>query len=157
MALVGAPSAPCSYVRAMTSPSARAQELFAEHVRRLEAGESSYLDEACREAPELEGELRQLESEWSRMSAVLARLSPTKGPLSERLRAEYGDEVDPEISLSQGGFGGIVDESSAALMGKLSAQGGAERYLTRHEIARGGMGAILKVWDEDLRLSLIHI
>ena len=89
------------------------------------------------------------------MSDVLDRLGPKHGTLSLQLRERYGDSVDPEISLSAPDEeDGHFDESSAALMSKLSSQGGSERYRARDEIARGGMGAILKVWDEDLRRPL---
>lgn len=138
----------------MTSPSTQAQELFAEHIRKLEIGEDSRLESIWKETPELEQELRQLEAEWSRMRLVLSRLASTEEPLSERIRAEYGDSVDPEISLSQSSDGHELDESSANLMGKLTSQGGSDRYQAKQEIARGGMGAILRVWDEDLRRPL---
>ena len=140
----------------MSDPSARALEVFSGHLRRLETGEESDLESLCKEHEDLATELRQLHEEWARMSEVLDRLGPKDGTLSLQLRERYGDSVDPEISLSapEEEEGGFMDESSAALMSKLSTQGGSERYKARDEIARGGMGAILRVWDEDLRRPL---
>ena len=103
------------------------------------------MDALCGEHSELADDLRQLHKEWARMSDVLERLGPKHGTLSLQLRERYGDSIDPEISLSSPDEDGLLDESSAALMSKLSSQGGSERYRTRDEIARGGMGAILKV------------
>ena len=136
--------------------SARALEVFSGHLRCLEDGRKSDFEALCGEHGELAEELRQLLGEWERMSEVMERLGPKQGPLSLQLRERYGDSVDPEISLSQEEEkeGGVLDESSAALMSKLSSQGGSERYKAQDEIARGGMGAILKVWDEDLRRPL---
>jgi len=138
----------------MSDPSARALEVFSSHLRRLEVGEESDLDRLCMEHEDLASELRQLHQEWARMSEVLDRLGPKQGTLSLQLRERYGDSVDPEISLSTPDEGGALDESSAALMSKLSSQGGSDRYKASEEIARGGMGAILRVWDEDLRRPL---
>ncbi len=138
----------------MSDPSTRALEVFSGHLRRIEEGGESDLEALCADHQELADELRQLHQEWSRMSDVLERLGPKQGTLSLELRQRYGDSVDPEISLSAPDEGGEFDESSAALMSKLSSQGGSERYRARDEIARGGMGAILKVWDEDLRRPL---
>ena len=117
-------------------------------------GQESELAELCSEHADLAEELRQLYAEWARMSEVLDRLGPKEGTLSLQLRERYGDSVDPEISLSGLEEEGELKESSSALMSKLSSQGGSERYKARDEIARGGMGAILRVWDEDLRRPL---
>ena len=143
-----------AYGERMSEPSARALEVFSEHLRRLEMGQESDLAELCSEHADLAEELRQLYAEWARMSEVLDRLGPKEGTLSLQLRERYGDSVDPEISLSGLEEEGELKESSSRLMSKLSSQGGSERYKARDEIARGGMGAILRVWDEDLRRPL---
>ena len=143
-----------TYGELMSEPSSRALEVFSEHLRRLEIGQESDLAELCSEHAGLAEELRQLYAEWARMSEVLDRLGPKEGTLSLQLRERYGDSVDPEISLSGLEEEGEQKESSSTLMSKLSSQGGSERYKARDEIARGGMGAILRVWDEDLRRPL---
>src|SRR5262245_30873177 len=46
-------------------------------------------------------------------------------------------------------------DASAAILRRLRAHGSKEsRYQKRGEVARGGMGMIQKVWDEDLRREL---
>jgi len=99
-----------------------------------------------------------------------AKLIPPRGPMLEgasfvaRLQDRFGDAVDPEISLQddESGSGGAGedddagDEDSGAetdrLLTKLSEKEAETiRYRIKGEIARGGMGAILRVWDDDLR------
>ncbi len=89
--------------------------------------------------------------------------SPPPGPDSPhsfgaRLRAKYGAGVDPEVSLDAAA--GDVEErapsgASSELLRRLSEQSLKEsRYALEGEVARGGMGAILRVWDADLRRHL---
>ncbi len=75
------------------------------------------------------------------------------GPsLSERLKHRFGVDLDPAVSLG-------VDEDSAVLpselMDRLRAQGPhGTRYRMVGEVARGGMGVVFKVYDDDLRRTL---
>ena len=82
--------------------------------------------------------------------------------LVERLREQFGSEIDPGISLEPStklpevalGVSGDALPSSGVLS-RLESRGSlATRYRLDGEIARGGMGAILEVWDEDLRRHL---
>jgi WD40 repeat protein/serine/threonine protein kinase len=78
---------------------------------------------------------------------------PQRKPLAEELERRFGAGVDPEVSL--GGLPQPTPASSEALLERLGAQGlRSTRYRLEGEIARGGMGAILKVWDADLRRHL---
>ncbi len=105
--------------------------------------------------------LARKDAEFSLGSAELASLqemvstgAETSRSFAERLKARYGDGVDPQVDLdddavSQGG--GLSSE----VLERLSDRGPASmRYRLQGEIARGGMGAILRVWDEDLRRRL---
>lgn len=86
--------------------------------------------------------------------------------LAERLRQKYGSEIDPKISLDREPTGGATaplepvgpDRSGGASSGvlkRLGTRGPLDtRYRVDREIARGGMGAILEIWDEDLRRRL---
>ncbi len=61
---------------------------------------------------------------------------------------------DPHISL-EGKPAQWNAEASAELLERLRAQApGNERYTVQEEIARGGMGVVLKVRDQDLRRTL---
>lgn len=77
--------------------------------------------------------------------------------LVQRLEAVFGKDVDPGISLPadpEASKGGDRPPSSG-LVGRLKARVVAStRYRLDGEIGRGGMGAILEVWDEDLRRKL---
>jgi formylglycine-generating enzyme required for sulfatase activity len=73
---------------------------------------------------------------------------------SARLRTTYGAGRDPEVTLE-----GEPGDGSSDLSTTFPPPGGAsggprERYSLFGEIARGGMGAILKVFDNDLRRTL---
>ncbi len=82
--------------------------------------------------------------------------------LAERLRRRFGPEVDPRIDLGQESSPApaapgsqAFATSSSATLNRLSTRGTSTgRYRLHGEIARGGMGAILEVYDEDLRRKL---
>lgn len=83
-----------------------------------------------------------------------------------RLLRLAGDGVDPRIALDGGGgpesepgsepgSGTVSGGKTAGMLGRLGSHATASaRYRVKGEIARGGMGVILEVWDEDLRRRL---
>lgn len=86
----------------------------------------------------------------------------------QRLKRHFGDEVDPEINLQapeDSGLHGGRDAgsgsssrktgSSRELVDRLTDQLQlGSRYQIKGEIARGGMGTVLCIWDDDLRRKL---
>ena len=79
--------------------------------------------------------------------------------LAQRLKRLVGQEVDPAISLGDKTEDDEVSTAgldiSSGILKRLEAHGLKQsRYQLKGEIARGGMGAILKVWDEDLRRNV---
>jgi serine/threonine protein kinase len=85
--------------------------------------------------------------------------SPTPDPprdesFAARLKRKYGEGVDPEVSL--GGEGVEAPSGATSELLKRLAEHGLKspRYRLEGEVARGGMGAILRIWDEDLRRHL---
>jgi formylglycine-generating enzyme required for sulfatase activity/serine/threonine protein kinase len=75
--------------------------------------------------------------------------------LSERLRARYGPGVDPGITLEPEGADATPAEFDSEVLSRLSSHTGTSgRYRIQGEVARGGQGAILRVWDEELRRHL---
>src|SRR6187399_1408145 len=71
-----------------------------------------------------------------------------------RLKKKYGAGVDPQVSLG-GEENADSGAGSSRLLDRLAEQGvKSARYRLEGEVARGGMGAILKIWDEDLRRQL---
>ncbi|MEQ1633158.1 MAG: serine/threonine-protein kinase, partial [Planctomycetota bacterium] len=87
--------------------------------------------------------------------------------IASRLRQQCGKDVDPRIDLDPVGLPHAAkatppplpsSSSSSAAAPTLARLGGragsSTRYQLQGEIARGGMGAILEVFDEDLRRRL---
>ena len=74
--------------------------------------------------------------------------------IASHLRELYGPDADPGISLEVVSTDGAVEIDPALVLDHLPEGSGDRRYRVRGEIARGGMGSILKVWDRDLRRHL---
>jgi serine/threonine protein kinase/Flp pilus assembly protein TadD len=73
---------------------------------------------------------------------------------ADRLRRRYGDGVDPEVSIG-GDEPQSLGTATNELLKRLAEHGvRSPRYKVEGEVARGGMGAILRVWDADLRRHL---
>ena len=63
--------------------------------------------------------------------------------------------VDPAASLGERAAGEEAADATNELLTRLSKRGTkSERLELEGEIGRGGMGAILKIWDADLRRHL---
>ncbi len=132
--------------------SDRAASIYAEFLARIESGEGSDIAELYQRCPELESELQGLHQAHMRAAAALSKLH-LAGPLVERIKGRFGPEVDPEITLEiESGRGS--DFSSDVVRRLASRPGSFGRYRIKGEFERGGMGAILRVWDEDLRRHL---
>lgn len=119
---------------------------------RVRAGESIDFDALEHAHPDQRGVIARLRD--------LAKALGSQGPpesFAERLRQKYGEGVDPGVSLggSEGGDAGQKDGPSSEFLNRLRDRSGKRsRYKLEGEVARGGMGAILRVWDEDLRRQL---
>jgi tRNA A-37 threonylcarbamoyl transferase component Bud32 len=117
-------------------PAGDAIEIFAGWLSRRERGELIEFDELLRRHPQLAVELAELEATWKRLAAAS---DPAHASLSQ---AEEIRSQAPEDFASR-------------LIAQLSARSaGFGRYRVRGELARGGMGMILRIWDEDLRRHL---
>ncbi len=131
------------------------QPLFAEFLR---SGAADFEDFVARH-PAAAAALRELHGQYQQyleQRQLFERLAgdPVQGRLAEELRQQFGEGVDPGISLD----GGKPSEESAPsgeLLQRLRAQAPRNaRYQPLGEIGRGGMGAVLRVWDKDLRRTL---
>src|SRR6188474_1281472 len=89
---------------------------------------------------------------------IPARPGQRAASFLQRLQGRFKREVDPGISLQEDEtLAGEQAERSEShgLFLKLSKNDTAScRYSIKGELARGGMGAILRVWDDDLRRNL---
>ena len=125
--------------------------VFADWLSLRERGEGVEFSELLREHPQLARELSVLHASWRGLAAAWSPDAPPS--LQERIERRFGAASAPVVSLPERGR----DEAdpSSALIAQLSSQSTRfGRYCLRGEVARGGMGAILKVWDAELHRHL---
>jgi len=91
-------------------------------------------------------------------------LPPSPGPgaappqkdrsLGDSLRERYGSDPDPRISLDPDAERSPDTVTKETLKGLAARIPVTKRYSLQGEVARGGMGVILRVFDKDLRRTL---
>ncbi len=117
----------------MSSPNA--ESIFAEYVSRRTGDDGIDIETLCAEHPEHAEELRRLHRDWKGVRVVLDGEDP-------RETVHIVDqEGDPE---AWSGFLSRLDEKRPE----------RDRYQFRGDVATGGMGEIVRVYDEDLRRNL---
>ncbi len=129
-----------------------AESIFASYIARVEAGETIDFDAFCKEHAGNAEKLRELKASCEMLGPILrANLG---GSVSKSIREVHGSEVDPNVELEADKPVSQEDFSSEVLRRLSDHAGGYGRYKIRGEVARGGQGAVLRVWDEDLRRNL---
>ncbi|MGQ0614301.1 MAG: WD40 repeat domain-containing serine/threonine protein kinase [Planctomycetaceae bacterium] len=127
---------------------AEAEAAFARWLALLDQGEAIDFDAYCAQRPEQEKLLRILHARWTEARESGRR--SIRQYVGKKL-AEGGDEgvsLEPEPPKD-------LDSAVRQKLQRLAAQvPQLPRYLLQGEVARGGMGVILKVWDQDLRRTL---
>ncbi|MGH7163031.1 MAG: protein kinase domain-containing protein, partial [Planctomycetota bacterium] len=125
-----------------------AEAAFAQFLELRHRGEPADLERFCAERPALASALRDLHAKWK--ASLLASGSRFHDFLKEKLgeAPDRGITLEPEPPAE---FEGVLRERLNALSHRVPATG---RYSIQGEVARGGMGVILKVWDQDLRRTL---
>ncbi len=127
-------------------PRSRPEELLLEYLDARERDASLTFDAFCAKHPADADDLRKLFLGWQ-----LAQEKDAKGSLADRVKQRFGSHADPGISLDAGDDSTIDQD----LLDALKARGpSSSRYSLKGEVAQGGMGMILRVWDEDLRRHL---
>ncbi|MEM7305469.1 MAG: serine/threonine-protein kinase [Planctomycetota bacterium] len=131
-----------------TPAQREAEEIY---IRALAASSAVRIEALVTEYPACADELLDLHASWSRVEHIHDVLSGA-GSLATRLRRRYGDAVEADLELS--GAELLEDSAAAAAVRKLEQQPQRSRYRTLNEVARGGMGSVLRVWDSDLRRTI---
>ncbi|MCZ6787242.1 MAG: serine/threonine-protein kinase, partial [Planctomycetota bacterium] len=137
------------------TPPPEAEAAYASFLTLRKKDANADFDAFCAERPGVAGWLRLMRASWEK------RENSPKGSgaavsLHEFIKDRFGDEANPAISLDP------KPPSSATSRGRISQRleqlaarvPKTSRYTLQGEVARGGMGVILKVWDEDLRRTL---
>ncbi|HVS10294.1 MAG TPA: protein kinase, partial [Planctomycetota bacterium] len=131
-------------------PSAEVEAAFALYLARLARGQQAHFDSFCAERPALADALHQLHERWTAARREL-RPPSVESAFASRLEEHFGAQAGPQIMLEAEPEGG---DAAGLEHLRRHAEATRERYVLRGEIARGGMGAIIKVWDTDLRRPL---
>ncbi len=99
--------------------------------------------------------LRHLREHAARIQVELGVLEAGAESLGARLERRFGASADPGISLAAQAPDTEAASGSSELIRRLAQLAPATtRYHIEGEVARGGMGAILKVWEENLNRHL---
>ena len=125
--------------------AAGAEAAFASYLGHVKRGDVVDFDAFCAERPALADSLRVLFNAWS-----VSQRPPSRGQSIGDFLSQQKSR--PGIDLDDGA---PVDEHDSGVrerLAQIASRSG--RYTLREEIARGGMGVILRVWDKDLRRTL---
>ncbi len=141
---IDGPSVTLPRVRSSRPHAPEAEELFLEFVRGDATSER--FEALCRANANHEPELRALKSSWD-------AIAPKTAPLDERIRERFGASIELGGSIADDHL--LSTSKSLPLVEQLRNSGRTgSRYRLLGEVARGGMGVILKIWDDDLRRAL---
>jgi len=120
--------------------------VYAEFLRRRDANEELDFEEFCQEHPDVATALRLLHSLAGNIQTIpdgASFLRALHGRFATREATDIDDAKPGEHAARPGGS-----------FRSISLDDRKDRYSVEREIARGGMGKILRVWDGDLRRAL---
>ena len=127
-----------------------AEELFTSHIVELEDGGESFLEELCRAHPEQETSLRELFVEWRAVGDLFKKVIPDGGTISADLAPLLGS-----LLYARAKEPGADSSSSRSVIESIRERlVSGDRYEIKEEFARGGMGAILRVFDHNIRREM---
>ncbi len=132
---------------------ARAEDVLAAFLSDHEVGDEVAFERLCRRHAGLDAELRALRAEFG---ALQDRLGDAGA--ADELEAEAADRLArfrAERGARARSWSEAEAEETRRLIARLTdGRRRDERFELRGEVARGGMGVILRAWDQDLRRTL---
>jgi serine/threonine protein kinase/formylglycine-generating enzyme required for sulfatase activity len=132
------------------------QSLFAEWLARREEGRGEPFESMLAQNPAHVEGLRAMHAGWSFASNRHEKVRRHDESLSNRLFETFGSGVDPKVSLDRDAEKSTPGaDGESTLYDDLRARSDSSgRYRHEAKIAEGGMGAIHRVYDKDLRRVL---
>ena len=121
---------------AADSPS-DAQSVYAQFLRLRERDPEASFESFCEERPKLVPALEHLHRTWGEVGDALDHLVEESSSRTPQRQSEGAETKEEGVA--------------STLEGLANPRRAIDRYRVLDEIARGGMGRVLRVWDEDLR------
>jgi serine/threonine protein kinase/WD40 repeat protein len=127
-----------------------AERIYRDWLERRLHGDAESFARLCEHHAGERGELERWHEEVGRVERLFSEIAPRS--VAERVQARFGADVDPRVELEPEESAG---DFTRAVLARLARRGPTStRYRLKGQMAEGGMGAILRVWDEDLRRHL---
>jgi hypothetical protein len=150
---------------AWAGPPPSAESIYAAWLARARSAPAQPFEELLAAHPAEAREVREIRAQWERVERILrsAGVERSGESLASRLESAFGPGVDPRVTLrldegtppTSHAVGAPASDPTSAVLARLALHSApSARYRLEAEIARGGMGAVLRVRDEDLRRHL---
>src|SRR5262245_48176068 len=130
-------------------PSSRVEALFAAYLAGRERDTGLDFDAFCEDHRAEAEDLRRFHDDWQRGQAAIGAAREHRamgGPFAARLEELYGGRASMDVSLDPGPERAAPAATEVLVRRLAEHASGVPRYVLEGEVARGGMGAILKVW-----------
>lgn len=129
---------------------------FAEFLRRRDTPDSLEFASFCNANPDVAPQLESLWRGWDRVRDLVARRERFES-VRARIYERHGTILPSAVALQET----LGDATVQDMVGRLAVRHSqVSKYEFREEIARGGMGRVLRAWDKDIgrhvALKLIH-